>query len=101
MNRLPQWLADAGALLIKVGKWVAGFSFWQFVVFSLLVLVAGGIVDSALFPDRTRTRGGLQEGPARAAWRRSCARVGPGVRGLRGSDTAGRRQAGRRHGPRR
>ncbi|MBS1177555.1 MAG: transrane sensor histidine kinase transcription regulator protein [Proteobacteria bacterium] len=52
MNRLPQWLADAGALLIKVGKWVAGFSFWQFVVFSLLVLVAGGIVDSALFPDR-------------------------------------------------
>lgn len=51
MNRLPQWLAHAGALLVKVGRWVAGFSFWQFVVFSLLVLVAGGIVDSALFPD--------------------------------------------------
>jgi signal transduction histidine kinase len=52
MNRLPQWLAHAGALLITVGKWVAGFSFWQFVVFSLLVLAAGGIVDSALFSDR-------------------------------------------------
>jgi hypothetical protein len=51
MNRLPQWLAHAGAWLIKVGTWVAGFSFWQFVVFSLLVLAAGGIVDAALFPD--------------------------------------------------
>lgn len=51
MNRLPQWLAHAGALLVKIGKWVADFSFWQFVVFSLLVLVAGGIVESALFPD--------------------------------------------------
>jgi hypothetical protein len=51
MNRLQQFFADAGAFLTRVGKWVAGFTFWQFVIFSLLVLIAGGIVDSAIFPD--------------------------------------------------
>jgi hypothetical protein len=51
MIRLQQFFADACAFLTRVGKWVAGFTFWQFVVFSLLVLIAGGIVDSAIFPD--------------------------------------------------
>jgi hypothetical protein len=51
MNRLQQFFAEAGAFLTKVGKWVAGFTFWQFVVFSLLVLIAGGLLDSAIFPD--------------------------------------------------
>jgi two-component sensor histidine kinase len=40
-----------GATLAKVGHWLAGLGFWQFVGFSLLVLAAGAIVDAALFPD--------------------------------------------------
>jgi hypothetical protein len=51
MNRVQQMFNEAGAFLTKVGKWVAGFTFWQFVVFSLLVLIAGGLLDSAIFPD--------------------------------------------------
>jgi hypothetical protein len=51
MNRLQQIFAETGAFLTRVGKWVAGFTFWQFVVFSLLVVIAGAIVDSAIFPD--------------------------------------------------
>src|SRR5262245_22714076 len=54
MNRLPRLLSGAGAFLSKVGEWVAGLTFWQFVAFSLLVLIAGGIADSAIFPEEPR-----------------------------------------------
>lgn len=42
LSSLRHWLD-------RLGTWVAGFTFWRFVLFSLLLLIAGNIVNGLLF----------------------------------------------------
>ena len=45
---LQRLAAAAGRFFERLGTWVAGFTFWRFVLFSLLVLIAAGAISSLL-----------------------------------------------------
>ena len=45
-------LAVARRAYTKLGAWVAGFTFWRFVLFSILVLVATNLVGRLISPER-------------------------------------------------
>ena len=53
MNRFARLTAVvatvAGRWLTGLGAWVAGFTFWRFVLFSLLILIAVNLTESVLF----------------------------------------------------
>ncbi len=49
MNAAGRFTAACGRIVGRVGEWAAGFSFWQFVLISVLALMAAGIVDG-VFP---------------------------------------------------
>lgn len=49
MNAAARFTAACGRIVGRVGEWAAGFSFWQFVLISVLALIAAGIVDG-VFP---------------------------------------------------
>ena len=49
MKRIEQFLTAARTAFERVGAWVAGFTFWRFVLFSILVLIATNIIGGLLF----------------------------------------------------
>jgi signal transduction histidine kinase len=49
VKNIERFLATARRVFENVGTWVAGFTFWRFVLFSILVLVATNIIGGLLF----------------------------------------------------
>lgn len=56
MNPAARFTSACGRILSRVGTWVAGFSFWQFVLISCLALAAAGIVDGLFSQGHSRHR---------------------------------------------
>ena len=51
VSTVGRFTSACGRGLSRLGAWVAGFTFWQFALISILALAAAGIVDSLLWSD--------------------------------------------------
>ncbi len=54
MKRFAALIAAAQRTFERTGAWVAGFTFWRFVLFSILVLIAANLVGGLIFRDHQR-----------------------------------------------
>lgn len=52
---LQQVMAAVGRFFDRLGVWVAGFTFWRFVLLSILLIAAAGMIGDALFPAEHQT----------------------------------------------
>lgn len=54
MTNFAEIIAASRRAFGRIGAWVAGFTFWRFVLFSILVLIAANLVGGLIFRDHSK-----------------------------------------------